>query len=118
MINNKLEQMQRFKKEHEAYRLLYMFGQWIHYDLAKTGNMDSLNDYSDCIIHVNNYFHKRNYNPDYMPKINESNFLSVWFDIKKNWCKDSMKEFNLEDKFDIVVRNNKYVFRNLTAIGK
>lgn len=118
---NKLELLfhhKRFKELHEAYRLLSLWERWVRQDMAATGDTTTHQEYIDVCIFINRYLEKRDFDMTYIPQVTESNDLASWFEVKNNWCKESMRQFNLEDNFDIVVRQNKYVFRNLTQTKK
>ena len=118
---NRLELLfhhKRFKELHASYQLLSLWERWIRFDMARTGDTTTQQEYIDICIFINRYLEKRDFDMNYIPQVTESNDLASWFEVKNNWCKESMREFNLEDEFDIVVRQNKYVFRNLTQKNK
>jgi hypothetical protein len=118
---NKLELLfhhRRFKDLNKAYQLLSLWERWIRADMAETGDTTTHMEYIDVCIFINRYLEKNDFVMEHLPQVTDENNIAAWFEVKNNWCKDSMREFNLEDKFDIVVRQNKYVFRNLTATKK
>ena len=117
-INEKIKQRKAFKNLPQAYQLLSLWERWVKHDMAITGDTTTYQEYLNVCIFINRYLEHNKFVMKYIPQVRDDNSLGAWFEVKRSWCKDSMREFNLEDKFDIVVRQNKYVFRNLTQQKK
>jgi hypothetical protein len=118
MIKDKIRQRKAFKNLPKAYQLLSLWERWIKYDMTTTGNIETQQEYLDVCIFINRYLEHNKFEMKYLPQVKASNSLESWFKVKREWDKDSLKAFNLTDKFDIVVRGNNYVFRNLTQTKK
>lgn len=103
----KLRKIKVFKSLPYGIQLISLYHNWVMFDFRKTGAIDSFEETFQMRQFLIQIYKSMDIDFSIVPTVNEENYLSTWFRIRKELDIESVKEMD-HDFYEIKRRYNGY----------